>query len=162
MQDFAAQISWAPQLLCWFDLESPLLGHSAHPALELRAEKNHPAWFFLWKIITQWMGRSTISMAIFNSKLLNYQRVRNIRKPCFFLPNIIQSAEVSCKFFLKNHWCHRLFPGHLFYIMQAWRDEQEFHMWIGQWPTVQCGPPSDVCWFRFAPVTSSLFAYHKP
>ena len=27
---------------------------------------------------------------------------------------------------------------------------------------VQCGPPSCVCWFRFAPVTSSLFAYHKP
>ena len=23
-------------------------------------------------------------------------------------------------------------------------------------------PPSCVCWFRFAPVTSSLFAYHKP
>ena len=22
------------------------------------------------------------------------------------------------------------------------------------------GPPGDVCWFRFAPVTSSLFAYH--
>ena len=22
--------------------------------------------------------------------------------------------------------------------------------------------PSYVCWFRFAPVTSSLFAYHKP
>ena len=22
-------------------------------------------------------------------------------------------------------------------------------------------PPSDVCWFRFAPVTSSLFAYQK-
>ena len=25
---------------------------------------------------------------------------------------------------------------------------------------IQCGPPSYVCWFRFAPVTSSLFAYH--
>ena len=23
-------------------------------------------------------------------------------------------------------------------------------------------PPSYVCWFRFAPVTSSLFAYYKP
>ena len=26
--------------------------------------------------------------------------------------------------------------------------------------TCNVGPPSDVCWFRFAPVTSSLFAHH--
>ena len=27
---------------------------------------------------------------------------------------------------------------------------------------LRCGPPSDVSWFRFAPVTCSWFAYHKP
>ena len=42
-----------------------------------------------------------------------------------------------------------------------------FHMvnmsyWLIYNNLTMWGPPSYLGWFRFAPVTSSLFAYHKP
>ena len=81
--------------------------------------------------------------------------------------DMISTCQSDRSYFLPitsypNRECfnHVLYIGlaHLWYvhyILYIYR----IHTYI---ITYNVRPPSDVSWFRFAPVTSSLFAYHKP
>ena len=82
-------------------------------------------------------------MVIFNSKLLNYQRVTALKKCHISWPFSVMKSEQVYPFFSWWSWIQS--PYFL-------RSSECVHT---MWP-----PPSDVSWFRFAPVTSSLFAYH--
>ena len=93
------------------------------------------------------MGKSTISMAIFNSKLVNYQRVFLVKSPF--------GVSTSLYFFVRSHHANTQAPSHLrpsrrrwrrWWLEPWWSESGDFKDWLMEmWSRWLIGMPCHVC-----------------